>query len=121
MTNLGASLGTALAGSILIATLTTSFIKNIEQSSAIPDRVTKQAQVNLSGGVPFISDADLNAALDDAHVRSKASDAALAAYGDARIDGLKSALAILALLTVIALFMAQRIPGERGPPVRTAA
>jgi hypothetical protein len=76
--------------------------------------------VNLSGGVPFISDADLNAALDDAHVRSKASDAALAAYKDARINGLESALAILALATIVALFTAQRIPGTRGPPVRTA-
>jgi len=121
MTNLGASLGTALAGSILIATLATSFNAHIQQSSAIPQRVKDEANVKLAGGVPFISDADLNAALDDAHVSPKATDAAVAAYSDARIDGLKAALAILALMTIIALFMAQRIPGERGPPVRTAA
>ena len=35
MTNLGASLGTALAGSLLIATLTSSFLTNIQQSQAI--------------------------------------------------------------------------------------
>jgi EmrB/QacA subfamily drug resistance transporter len=110
MTNLGASLGTAIAGSILIATLTSAFLTNIEQSSAIPSRVKSQAQVELAGGVPFISDADLEAALDDAHVRSKATDAALDAYGEARIAGLQSALAILALITVLALFLAQRIP-----------
>jgi MFS family permease len=110
MTNLGASLGTALAGSILIATLTSAFLTNIEQSSAIPSRVKSQAQVELAGGAPFISDADLETALDDAHVRSKATDAALDAYRDARIVGLKSALAILALLTIVALFLAQRIP-----------
>jgi hypothetical protein len=39
-----------------------------------------------------------------------ASDAALDAYRDARIDGLRSSLAILALLAVVALFFAQRIP-----------
>ena len=110
MTNLGASLGTALAGSILIATLTSAFLTNIERSSAIPARVKSQAQVKLAGGVPFISDADLEAALDEAHVSSKTTDAALDAYRDARIDGLKSALAILALLAVLALFLAQRIP-----------
>ena len=36
-TNLGASLGTALAGSLMIAALTSSFLTNIEQSPAIPD------------------------------------------------------------------------------------
>jgi len=109
-TNLGASLGTALAGAILIATLTSTFLTNIEQSSAIPSRVKSQANVKLAGGAPFISDAELEAALDQAHARSRATDDALDAYRDARIDGLRSALAILALLSIVALFLAQRIP-----------
>src|SRR5207249_5886995 len=75
MTNLGASMGTALAGSIMIATLTTAFLTNIEQSSAIPSRVTSQAKDELAGGVPFISDADLEEALDEARVSSRATDA----------------------------------------------
>jgi MFS family permease len=110
MTNLGASLGTALAGSFLFATLTSAFLANIQQSSAIPSRVKAEAQVELAGGVPFISDADLEAALDDAGARSSTTDAALEAYQEARIVGLRSALAILALLALLALFLAQRIP-----------
>jgi EmrB/QacA subfamily drug resistance transporter len=113
MTNLGASIGTALAGAILIATLSTSFAANIQQSDAIPSRAKSQAQVQLAGGVPFVSDADLNAALDQAHVRSRQADAALTAYQDARISGLRSALAVLALAAVIALFLAQRIPTQQ--------
>ena len=110
MTNLGASMGTALAGSIMIAAVASSFLSGILGSSAIPTRVKEQAQVELAGGVPFISDADLQAALDDAHVSRRTTDAALEAYGEARIDGLRSALAILALLDLVALFLAQRIP-----------
>ncbi len=109
-TNLGASLGTALAGSILIATLTSSFLTNIEQSPAIPSQVKSQAHVQLAGGVPFISDADLEAALSKANANSKATDAAVSAYSGARIAGLRSALAILAVLSIVALFLAQRIP-----------
>jgi hypothetical protein len=86
---------------------------NIQQSSAIPDRVKSQAQTQLAGGVPFISDADLNAALDEAHVSSRAADDAVSAYQDARIAGLRSALAILALLTLVGLFFAQRIPTKQ--------
>ena len=110
MTNLGASLGTALAGSLLIATMTSAFLMNVAQSPAIPPDVTQQAQVELAGGVPFISDADLEAALEESQADPEAADAALDAYGDARIDGLRSALAILALLAVVALFLAQSIP-----------
>jgi MFS family permease len=110
MTNLGASLGTALAGSLLIASLTSAFLLNIQGSSAIPDSAKEQAQVELAGGVPFISDADLEAALEDAGAASDATDAALAAYADARLAGLTAALAILAVLAVVALFLAQSIP-----------
>jgi Na+/melibiose symporter-like transporter len=110
MTNLGASLGTAIAGSIMIASVSASFLANIQQNPAIPVAAKSQAQVELAGGVPFISDADLRAALDKTGASSSASTAALEGYADARIDGLKSALAILALLSLGALFMAQRIP-----------
>jgi EmrB/QacA subfamily drug resistance transporter len=121
MTNLGASMGTALAGSILIAAVASSFVSNIQQSSAIPARVKSEAQVKLAGGVPFVSDADLEAALDEEGVNRRTADAALDAYRDARIDGLRTSLAILAAAAIISLFYAQRIPtvqpGAREPGV----
>jgi MFS family permease len=113
MTNLGASLGTALAGSLMILTLTSSFLTNVEQNPAIPDSVKQQAQVKLAGGIPFISDADLDAALDEAAVDPELTDDALAAYRDARLDGLRAALAILAVLALVALFMAGSIPKKQ--------
>jgi Na+/melibiose symporter-like transporter len=120
MTNLGASLGTALAGSLLIASLTSAFLTNIQQSPAIPESAKQQAQVELAGGVQFVSDADLQAALDEAGVETATADAALAAYEDARLIGLRSALAILALLTIVALFLAQGIPRKPVGAAQTA-
>ena len=79
-------------------------------SSAIPSRVKSVAPVKLAGGVPFVSDADLEAALDEAGVNRRTSEAALDAYRDARIDGLRTSLAILAVVAILALFYAQRIP-----------
>jgi MFS family permease len=109
-TNLGASFGTALAGSIMIAAVASSFLAGIQQNPAIPSNVKAEAEVELAGGVAFISDADLEAALEEADVDPATSDAALESYGEARIDGLRSALAILAVLALGALFFAQRIP-----------
>lgn len=51
-TNLGASIGTALAGSIMIAVLTSSFLATIDQNPAIPADVKSQAHTNLAGSAP---------------------------------------------------------------------
>src|SRR6185436_20752968 len=67
-TNLGASLGTALAGSLLIAGLTTAFITGIQDNPAVPQSVSASAETELSDGIPFVSDADLESALEDANV-----------------------------------------------------
>jgi MFS family permease len=109
-TNLGASIGTALAGSILIAVLTTSFLTGVQQNPAVPDSVKAQANVELAGGVPFISDADLQAALDQADVSEETATAALEANEQARLDGLRAALVVLAVIALVALFSARRIP-----------
>jgi hypothetical protein len=117
VTNLGASVGTALAGAILISGLTGAFLKDIEQSAAIPASVKQQANVKLSGGVPFISDDDLDKALDKAGVDQKTADAATSAYQDARLTGLRTSLAALALLALVSLFFTGRIPAA---PARAA-
>ncbi|MFC8508204.1 MFS transporter [Streptomyces sp. NPDC057411] len=110
VTNLGASIGTALAGSIMIAVLTSSFLTTIDQNPAVPAEVKSQASVELQSGIPFLSDAQLTDALDQAGVDPEVTQAALDANAAARLDGLRAALAILALASVVALFFTSRIP-----------
>jgi MFS family permease len=109
-TNLGASLGTALAGSILIAGLTASFLHGIEDNPQVPDQVASSAQVELASGIPFVSDNDLRQSLDDAGVPQSQADAIIDENTSARIDGLRLSLAVLALLAVVALFFSRLIP-----------
>ncbi|MFE6956588.1 MFS transporter [Streptomyces sp. NPDC057696] len=110
VTNLGASLGTALAGSILIAALTTSFVTSIEQNPAVPADVKSQTSVELQSGAPFLSDAQLKTALDASGTSTEVSQAALDANREARLDGLRAALAVLALTALLAMFFTPRIP-----------
>jgi MFS family permease len=109
-TNLGAAIGTALAGSLLIAALTAAFLQGVQDNPSIPEQVKSQASVQLASGVPFMSDADLRAALQDANVSSEVTTAALEVNSDARVAGLRSALAVLALIALLGLFSARRIP-----------
>ncbi|MFD9593460.1 MFS transporter [Kitasatospora sp. NPDC059973] len=110
VTNLGSSIGTALAGSIMIAALTASFLTAVEQNPAVPAEVADRAAVQLESGAPFLSDVQLTAALDEAGTSPEVARAALDANAAARLDGLRAALAILALTAVVALFFTQRIP-----------
>jgi MFS family permease len=118
-TNLGASIGTALAGAVLISTLTTSFLTGIGQNPAVPAQVTANATVELAAGVPFVSDADLHAALDDAGVPPATADAIVDENSTARLDGLRAALSVLAVIALIALFFTRKIPTKQ--PAASAA
>ena len=76
----------------------------------VPDSVKAQANVELAGGVPFISDADLQAALDQAGASEETTTAVLKANQQARLDGLRAALVVLAGVAVLALFAAGGSP-----------
>ena len=115
----GASLGTALAGSVLITALTASFLSGIAEDPDVPPEVVNQANVQLTSGAQFISDDDLESALQDAGVDEQTSEAVLDDYGEARLDGLRTALALLALFAVIALFFTRRVPDQQ--PASVAA
>jgi hypothetical protein len=121
VTNLGASLGTALTGSILIAVLTASFLTNIEHNSAVPQSVKNKANTELASGIPFISDKQLEAAAKEAGADSEVTQAALDANAQARLDGLRAGLTILILIAAIAIFFVGRIPtrqpGSEASPV----
>jgi EmrB/QacA subfamily drug resistance transporter len=110
VTNLGASLGTALAGSILIAVLTTSFLTHIEMNNQVPQSVKDKANTELSAGIPFMSDKQLETATKKAGVSSEVTHAALAANAQARLDGLRAGLTVLILIAAISLFFVGRIP-----------
>ena len=95
---------------MLISALTASFLAGVQNNPAVPNRVAAQAQTSLAGGVPFISDADLKTALSDAHVPPRTADAIVETNEQSRIDGLRIAVAILALFALIALLFTGGIP-----------
>jgi len=111
-TNLGASIGTALAGSIMIAALSASLITGIQQSPDVPEQVKQSATVTLASGAPFISDSQLRTSLEGSGVPAATIDTVTSENRQARIEGLDAALGALALLAVIALFFTGRLPGS---------
>ena len=114
ITNLGISLGTALTGAIVIATLSSSFLAGVEGNRALPASIKARASTELSGGVPFLSDKELEAALAQARVAPRANEEIVEVNETARLDGLRTALSLLAVLALVGLIFSGGIP-TRGP------
>jgi hypothetical protein len=120
-TQLGASIGTALAGAVLISALTASFFAGIQNNPKVPESVVSKAKTELASGVPFTSDADLKAALQKANVSPATVDEIVKVNEKGRIDGLRDASAVLALLALVAIPFSRGIPtvqpgAEADPP-----
>ena len=121
-TQLGASIGTALAGAILVSALTASFFAGIQGNPDVPASVAARAETELAGGIPFLSNADLEDALAEADVAPATAAAVVEANAESRITGLRSAVAILALISLTALLFTRGIPTiQPGTPEPAAA
>ncbi len=90
----------------------------IQNNPAVPADVKAQAKVELAGGVPFVSDAQLKSALHKAGVSNQAANAIVDENSTARINGLRSSLSVLAVIALIAVFFSLRIPTEQPASAR---
>jgi MFS family permease len=111
--NVGASLGTALVGSVLIATLSALFLQGIVAHPDVPASLTAQAEATFGAGVPFVSDSAVRSTLHAAGVPEATINAILAVNASARLAALRTALAVVALVAVLALFFTRWIPDRQ--------
>jgi hypothetical protein len=121
VTNLGASIGTALVGAVLVAGLTSSFFTGIAENPAVPPAVVEQASVSLAAGIPFVSDADLSTALADAGVQEPLASEIVDENSTARLAGLRASLAVVAGIALLALFFTRKLPKEQMTSTEPAA
>jgi EmrB/QacA subfamily drug resistance transporter len=110
VTNLGASIGTALVGAVLISSLTAGLAHGIEENTALPPDVKTAASVQMASGVPFISDSDLSARLRAADVPEPVAAQIVDENSAARLGALRQALWVVALVAVVGLLFTGMVP-----------
>jgi hypothetical protein len=110
--NIGASLGTALIGAVLLTGLTAGFHDRIDANPAISQQTKQQVAAKTPDGVPVVSDPELRKALEQAGVSQAETDAISSDYADAQLRALKTALLVASLMVFVALVVSRRLPGE---------
>jgi MFS family permease len=109
--NLGASLGTALVGSVLLASLTSGFVTRIESNPALPQDVQKQITDAAASGIDVVPVDQVEQIARDAGLPPDEAAAVADDYGNAELDGLKKSFLAIAFLGIGALWFTRRLPG----------
>jgi MFS family permease len=110
--NLGASIGTALIGSLLIAALTSGVISRVEQNPAVPPPVRAAVAELAEKGIPVVPVEDVEQAALDKGLPPDQATALADDYGDAQLDGLKRAIGAIAVIALLSLWFTRRLPGR---------
>jgi MFS family permease len=110
--NLGASLGTALIGSVLILSLTSGLIDRVKENPAVPAAAQEQVAERAQSGIPVVPVADVEQAVLDAGRPPAEAEAIAADYGDAQLFGLKQAIGAVAVLALLSLWFTRRLPAR---------
>ena len=76
----------------------------------LPDAVFWELRPTPAGSDKLVELSPILDSLAPAELHPATTEAALDGYAEARLVGLRAALAILAFLALVALFLAQRIP-----------
>ncbi len=116
--NLGASLGTALIGAILLTSLTSSFVSRVSENPALPQDVRTSISAQAEQGIDIVPVDQVQKAAVDAGLPPNQAEALASDYGNAQLDGLKRALLGVALVAAAGLYFTRRLPSK---PLEPAA
>lgn len=107
--NLGASLGTALIGSILIASLVSNFQTGVLANPALAD-VSAEIATTAEANANFVTTEQVRTGAAQAGLSDAQADALVAEYAESQITALKVAFAGIALFALLAFFYVHRLP-----------
>jgi EmrB/QacA subfamily drug resistance transporter len=110
--NLGASLGTALIGAVLIAALSSGFVSRVEENPAVPQSARDRIAQAAEKGIPVVPVDDVEKAATDAGLSESEAKAVAGDYGDAQLDGLKRAIGAVAVFALLGLWFTRQLPGR---------
>jgi MFS family permease len=110
--NLGSSLGTAIIGAVLLASLATGFSERITDNRDLPEAARRSIAATAAEGIDIVPvDSVKQAAVKGGLTEEQAGEVA-ADYGDAQLEALRLALGAVALAALLSLGFTRRLPAQ---------
>ncbi len=108
--NLGSSLGTAIIGAVLLASLATGFSERIVSNPDIPPAARETIVANTEEGIDIVPVEAVEQAAVDGGLNPDQAGAVAADYGDAQLDALRLSLGAVALAALLSLWVTRKLP-----------
>jgi hypothetical protein len=110
--NLGSSLGTAIIGAVLLASLATGFSQRIADNPDVPAAARKTIVQKAEQGIDIVPVKDVEKAALKGGLTQDQAEAVAADYGDAQLGALRLALGAVAAAALLSLWFTRRLPTE---------
>ena len=108
--NLGSSLGTAIIGAVLLASLATGFSERIATNPDIPADARATISAKAEEGIDIVPVDEVKKAAVEGGLTQSQADAVADDYGDAQLVALRLALGAVALAAVLLLWFTRELP-----------
>lgn len=110
--NLGSSLGTALIGSVLIMSLTTTFVNNI-QSSSLSSDVKNYVSQNSQAGVALVPVSEVTAYAESKGLPQSEAQTITDLYSASQLQSIRTALFAATIIAIFTLLFSRNIPNKK--------
>jgi MFS family permease len=119
--NLGASIGTALIGAVLIVGLINGFNDRIADNQQLPQSVRQTIAATTEEGIDIVPVSEVSQRATSEGLPPDQADQIASAYGDAQLEALKKSLGAVAVVALLSLWFTRRLPTSAEEPAKEAA
>jgi predicted MFS family arabinose efflux permease len=109
--NLAAAVGTAVSGALLVGLLSASILTSLAAHPELKEEL--RSQVDLDNNINFVSNDRLAAFLETTDATPAEVEQAMQINSDSRLRALKIGLLLMALVSLLAIFPASRLPNYK--------
>jgi MFS family permease len=119
--NLGASLGTALIGAILILNLINGFNANVADNPQVPAQTREAIAAGTEEGIDIVPAAQIEQLALSKGLSEDQAKAVAADYGDAELDALRISTGAVAAIALLCLWFTRKLPSSAVSPAQPEA
>jgi MFS family permease len=114
--NLGASIGTALIGAVLIVGLINGFNSRLADNPSVSPAVRETISANTQEGIDIVPVEEAENRAAQGGLSQQEASAVAAEYQDAELDALRQSLGAVAFIALISLWFTRRLPTSAVAP-----
>jgi MFS family permease len=108
--NLGASIGTALIGAVLVAALINGFNDRLTNDPNVPASLSRQISAHTEEGIDIVPVGQVEQTGLAQGLPPAQAEAVAASYGDAQLEALRKSLGAVALIAVLSVWFTRKLP-----------